>query len=163
MNGIVDSEAAKYLTGIGGMPAPEKVFVEGPKLKDILSKRIFTLTFRVLNLSDANYSFLRTVQCGFTDYNFWIETTGGHLFGGPSGIVPKLSDADLPHLDGRDANDEGTITITFEARTDPDRTAWTPIDTSGPVVATIQGYGPTFNGSEVYGPTAGGAEYYSFE
>lgn len=162
MNDLEVDAAAKYLIGVGSMPAPEAVTVEGAKFKDIVVKRTYTVSFRVLNMSDAQYNFLTSIQCGQTDYQFWIETAGGHLFGGPTGICPKSSDADLPKDGGRDVYDEGLITIVFESRVDPDRSSWTPISTDVDTVPTVQGYGPIFNNSEAYGPTAGGTEYYSF-
>ena len=162
-NGVVDPQGAKYLVGIGGLPVPEKVVRELPKFQDKTVKRRYTLTMRVLNLSDIQYNFLVSLQCGRTDYRFWYETVGGHLFGGPTGIAPAATDADLPHGEGRQDTDEGIVTLQFESRTEPPRTGWTPLDTSDqePTPPRVEAYGPLFNGSEVYGPSAN--EYYTYQ
>lgn len=150
-NDVSNVDAAKYLVGMGGMPAPAKETRPAPKGRIKTVKRTYTVTFNVHNLADLQYDFLRTLQCGFTDYRFWIETMSGHLFGGPTGILPSQTDADLPLDAAATSYAEGVITLQFDAMTDPPRSAWAAISTAQPSTPTLLAYGPSFNGSEAYG------------
>lgn len=152
----------KYLVGRGGVPAPEKVTVELPKNIDKVVSRKYTLTFNVTNMSDANYEFLRAVQCGDTSISVWFETIGGYLFGGPTGISPYSFDADLPLDEGRDAYERGIITLVWEADGDAARSGtgiWTGItstDGGGIQTFNVFGYGPDTafgSGDTALGPT----------
>lgn len=147
---------AKYLVGIGGVAEAEKETVELPKGRDRTVRRDYTLTLRVTNLQDIQYEFLRALQCGDTSFHFWIETTGGHLFGGPVGIRPSSVDADLPLGSERTSLEEGVVTIRWTARTDADRTAWDGVTdynsggSGGVVFAPVVG-----DDSVVFGPVEG--------
>lgn len=155
LNGASLDEAAKYLLGIGEIPAPDKTTFEGAKGNDVISSRRYTLTFRVANLTDQIYNFLIPFQCGFTGFRFWVETVGGHLFGGPGGIVPLFCDVDFPSTGG------AVITITWQSRKETGRTDWEPFDPTDNQ-NYVYAYGPIFNEVEVYGPVDGGDEYYTY-
>jgi hypothetical protein len=118
-NSVADNTKTKWLSGIGSIPAPEKEVTAYPGLKTRVSKRTSTLTFRVLNMTDAQREFLRTLQCGNTDFTFYVGTVSDHVFGKAGGMVPKSSDANLPLESG--AKQYGEIIITFEANADMQR------------------------------------------
>lgn len=121
-NGLADVNAAKYITGIGSMPAPEKTTRVAPKLKSKIVRRRFTLTFNVLNMSDLHYAFLSALQCGDTAPKVWFETVEGHVFGGEDGISLYSVDADMPLAEGDEDYEQGTIILVFDATGDPPRT-----------------------------------------
>lgn len=112
---------SKHLVGEGGIPAPEKVADEYPKRKTKVNFRLYTLTFLVKNLSDAQYDFIRQLQCGSTDFKIWYANVGGHIYGGTTGIDVLSIDADLPLSEGRDDKESATITITWESDGDAQR------------------------------------------
>jgi hypothetical protein len=112
---------SKWLVGEGGIPAAEKIVDEYPGRKTRTSFRTYTLTFNVKNLSQAQYDFLRLLQCGVTDFKLWYETVGGHLFGGAAGVDISGLDVDFIYGEGRDDKEYATITLTWEADGDPPR------------------------------------------
>lgn len=150
----------KYLVGRGGVPVPDKETVELPKKVDRTIRRTYTLNMNVLNMSDQHYEFLRAAQCGDTSVRVWFETVGGFLYGGASGIEPKMIDADMPLNEGRDSYQQGTLIISWEADGDADRSsAWTGVtDTTGggTSLATVFGFGTTAfgSGTTAFGPVA---------
>lgn len=164
---------SKYLVGIGGVAEAEKEVVELFKGKNKVARRTYEVTLTVQNLSDAQYEFLRALQCGDTSFTFWFENMGGHLFGGPSGIKPSYADCDLPLSSDRTAYEDATVILRFDARTDPDRTAWDGITdansggSGGIVFAPVPGDDSTVFGpapgddSTVFGPTEGATITYS--
>lgn len=120
-NTATDNSKTKWLVGEGGVAAPEKNVVQLPKLREKISKRTYSLTFVVKNLSDEMYDFLRHLQCGWTGFTFYYATLSGRLFGRDGGIPVKSVDVDLPLGEGREDTEQATLTITWEAKTDPDR------------------------------------------
>lgn len=121
-NALQDVNAAKYLTGIGGMPPAEKTKRVVAKAKTKTVRRRFTITFDVLNMSDENYKFLEALQCNDTKYRIWIGTIDGHLFGGQNGISVVSIDANMALSEGGDDYEQGQIIIVFDALYDPPRT-----------------------------------------
>lgn len=160
LNDVSAIDAAKYVVGSGGLGDPDEEVVEGPKDQDVVANRTYTLEFNVFNLSDAHYDFLRTLQCGNTDFVFWFESIAGYMYGGAAGICPKSVTARLPKENSRTAYDSGNITITFEALNDPDRSAWTGFDDDALATPTVLAYGPVSGGTEVYSSDAT-SDYYA--
>ena len=119
-NANTDNTKVKWLVGKGGVPVAEKAVRELPKFRDKTTKRTYTLTYTVDNLSDAQYNFGVALQCGGTDFTFWYGTTN-HVFGPEEGLSPKSVDVDFPHGEGRQDIDTMIITLVFEAKTDPPR------------------------------------------
>jgi len=120
-NTTTDGTKSKWLVGEGGIDAPEKILDEYPGRKTRTSFRTYTLTFNVKNLIDKQYSFLRQLQCGNTNFKLWYDTVGGHIFGGANGIDISGIDCDFIYGGGRDDKELATITITWEADGDPVR------------------------------------------
>lgn len=119
-NTATDNLKCKWLVGAGGIEVPEKTTQELPKFKDRISKRTYTLTFTIQNVTDAQYEFGRALQCGDTSFTFWYANTH-HVYGKAEGISPKSVDCDLPLDSARDGVEQMVITITWEAKTDPER------------------------------------------
>jgi hypothetical protein len=126
-SGIVNNsnetnDAGKYISGEGGVDVPEKDLLEYPKRIEKVGKRVYAISFEVDNLSDESYGLLNGLQCGPTNFAVWIETVGGRLFGGPTGISPYFLDVDFPLEPGKDSSEYAVITILFEANCEPPRT-----------------------------------------
>lgn len=119
-NTSADNSKSKWLVGKGGVPVPDKTTQELAKFKDRISKRTYTVTFTIDNVSDAHYEFATALQCGDASFTFWYGTTH-FIYGNAEGIEPKSVDADLPKADGRDGVEQIVITMTFEAKGDPQR------------------------------------------
>lgn len=120
INAALDNSAVKWVVGEGGVPAPDKTVQELPKFKDRVSKRTYTMTYTVKNMSDAHYNFGAALQCGDTNFTFWYGTTN-HVYGSETGIEPKSIDVDFPKGEGRDDVETMVITIVWEAKGDPQR------------------------------------------
>jgi hypothetical protein len=104
----------KHLVGRGGVEAPEEEIYEGAKLKRIISKRVYTLTFEVNLAENGMYNLLRQLQCGGTSFKFRYGTLGGYLLGGSQGITPNFVTARMPLDASNEGRQVGTIVIEFE-------------------------------------------------
>jgi hypothetical protein len=132
-NELTNNSKGRYIIGSGEVPVPEKFIGEYPKkIRRVLDRR-YTVRMEVVNLSNNQYEFIRLLQCGDLKCRIWIETVGGLLFGGPSGIVPSLIDGDLPLSSDRNGKEFGTTFIQFFSDGDPDRAA---VDLTGVGVDT---------------------------
>lgn len=119
-NSTTDNSKVKWLTGIGGLDVPEKTVFTVHKRQKVTSKRLFTLTWQVFNLSNAQYEFLRSMQCNPTNFTFWYANDT-HVWGKSTGIVPVSTDVDFPLGAGEGDVEQATLTIQFEAKVDPER------------------------------------------
>lgn len=120
-NTIEDNTKAKWLVGIGGIAAPDKTTTDYPKLKRKNDERLYTLTFRVLNLSDAQYNFLRQLQCGWTGFTFYYGDLADYVYGIAGGLVPEFIDVDFPKGEGNSDKNVGILTLQWRADGDPER------------------------------------------
>jgi len=121
-NTVTDNSKVKWMTVIGGIDAAEKVTARVHKFKDVIIKRRFTLSATILNLSNAQYEFLRALQCNPTNYTYWYGNTA-HVFGKAEGISPVFTDVDFPLGAGENDYEQAVLTLVFEARVDPERKA----------------------------------------
>lgn len=121
-NTATDNSKAKRLVGIGSLPVPEKTKVTLHAGKQRTRYRTFTLTFTILDVSEANYAFAQKLQCGSTQFKLWIGNES-HLFGGQDGIQPFESDADLPLEEAFEETEKIVVTMVFRADGNPARTA----------------------------------------
>lgn len=121
-NNDTSNSFVKYVTGVGFVETPEKTQLTVAKGVTINTIKTYTLTLEVFNLSNAQYAFLRSLQCNPTNYTFWIENAGGHLYGGSDGILPFLTDVDFPLLGGENDVEKAVLTIRYRSKCDPDRT-----------------------------------------
>lgn len=112
-NNVHNNNKSKWLVGKGGIPDPSETIYQGPKLKEVVGRRLYQLTFEVEVSSDQQRNFLRRLQSNWPEYVFWIGTIGGRLFGGPQGIIPFFSNAYLPLDPEDDDYEKGIIVIEF--------------------------------------------------
>lgn len=74
---------------IGDMPEPEVPEIPWVDGEVISGDKKFTVNFRILEVNDKNYQFMRTVQCN-SKYKFWYTTAGGKMYGGNAGITAQF-------------------------------------------------------------------------
>lgn len=120
-NTIADNTAAHILTGIGGVTEPEELILDYPKLQQQVAERTYTLTHRILNLSNTQYDHLLKLQCGALNFTFYYCDLGGYVYGVEGGLVPYSVDVDFPRGGGNDDRAFADIIITWKAKGDPDR------------------------------------------
>lgn len=120
-NTNTDNTKSKWLVGIGGVAEPEETIDEYPKLQRKVTERLYVLTFRVLNMVQAQYDFLRKLQCGDTSFTFYYGDLGGWVYGIEGGLSPNSVDVDFPHGGGNTDKNQAILTISFRANGDPDR------------------------------------------
>lgn len=111
----------KWLVGIGELPASEKTTTEYPLAKSKTTDRLYTLTFRILNLSAAQYAFLRQLQCGTLGFTFWYGDLGAWVYGLSGGIVPDFVTVTFPKGEGNTDKNVGIIRLSWKADGDPER------------------------------------------
>lgn len=128
-NTAITGLKSKLLVVAGGVGEPEETIVDVELRNQIVSNRQYTLTAKLNITSQANYEFVRQLQCGGTNFRFWYEDLGGFLYGPvlPSGngggIRPSSVRAAMPKGEGRDDVQEATITLIFDSLNDPNRYA----------------------------------------
>jgi hypothetical protein len=114
-NTNTDGTKVKYLVGRGGMAAPEKTELSVFKRKTKVVNRRFTLTLTVDNMTDANYEFLRKLQCGDTSGTFYFEDVADFIYGPEGGITPRSVDVDFIHGEGDDDVQSAQVIIVFDS------------------------------------------------
>lgn len=119
-NSVTDNSKCKWLTGVGGIDVPEKTQFTVHKRQKVTAKRLYTLTWTIYNLSNAQYEYLRSLQCNPTNYTFWYANDT-HVWGKSTGIIPVATDVDFPLGAGEGDVEMATLTIQFESKTDPER------------------------------------------
>jgi hypothetical protein len=120
-NANTDNSKSKWLVGIGGIGVPEKQTLLYPKRKKRQGARTYSLTFRVLNLNDAMFEFLRKLQCGTTNFTFYFADIENYIYGKEGGLIPESIDVDFPRGEGNDDKLVAVLTLTFVADGDPQR------------------------------------------
>lgn len=119
-NSVTDNSKVKWLTGVGELPAADKTVVTVQKFQKVTLKRSYVISFTIYNLSNAQYEFLRALQCNPTNYTFWYGNSA-HVYGKSTGIIPVQTDVDFPLGGGEGDVELATLTISFESRVDPER------------------------------------------
>jgi len=118
----------KYLIGIGTMAAPEDTTQTGPRDKEIIVSRLYTLVFTISNITSAvTYDFLRKLQCGNILPNIYYTDLGGFLYGqvaasGPdNGIEIASVSVAMPKDAGKEGHNKAILTFKWSSKVDPDR------------------------------------------
>jgi hypothetical protein len=113
--------AQKQIYGQGDMPLPEFQSVTTNNFNAVDIAGTFTLNFDIFDVGSLSYDYLRKLQCSTVKPYFIFSTVGGYLYGNDGGITPtqfRLS----PVLErGEESVEKWTCTITWKARTAPDR------------------------------------------
>lgn len=120
-NTNADNTKAKWLVGMGGVAAPEKIVSEYPKLKTRVTERVYTLILNVKQLDATTYEMCRRLQCGWTGFTFYYADLGDWVYGVAGGISPESADCDFPKGAGNTDKNEAVITITWRSDGDPER------------------------------------------
>lgn len=115
----VTDGAIRPITVIGDKPAPAAVVKELSNGRRKNVGKDHTINYTIDDVSEENYEFMRTVECGGL-YRIWYETEGGYLYGGNTGILVTLTGDDLLNR-GRDEIETIAGTATWRSKFHPDR------------------------------------------
>lgn len=89
-NTVSDNSAGKWLIGRGSIDRPEDIIVSLGKREKKVGARLYTLDYEINIRANAIYAFMQTLQSGWKGFNFWFNTRGGRLLGGPNGVCPDF-------------------------------------------------------------------------
>lgn len=110
------------LTVIGDLPAAtnrEKVISNDRR---VVTGKDRTINFEIDESTDANYDFLRQLECGVTvKRKVWFETMGNKLFGGNYGIDMYLT-GNIVLDRGTDGIERYLFIGTWQSKFSPERT-----------------------------------------
>lgn len=103
----------RRLFGIGSLGSPEQAKVKISRKRDLYGARQFTMTFKVDDTGDTNWTLLRTLPSAGQTYAVWFATET-RMYGGNAGIEATIvANPDIP-----ESNDEITkITLTVTWKT----------------------------------------------
>lgn len=104
---------------IGDKPAKSDLTVTGSQRRIITYDSTHTLNFEIDETNDANYEFMRKLQCG-AKYRIWWLTRGGKMYGGNKGVLASVTIADV--LDRGDAIERFVGAFTWNNKFDVART-----------------------------------------
>lgn len=107
------------LTVIGDKPAPADVIKEISNGRRVVIGKDHTINFTIDDVSQANYDFMRGLECG-GEFRLWYETEGGFIYGGNEGIVIRLTINDVLNR-GRDEIETLVGVITWRSKFSPER------------------------------------------
>lgn len=131
-NTVADNTKAHRMTGIGGVAEPESVVLQYPKLQERIDEETYTLTHRIMNMSNTQNDMLDKLECGALNFTFWYLDLGGYVYGYEGGIVPYSVTVQRPHGAGNDDRLFADIIITWKSTMEPDRGV-IPADFGDPV------------------------------
>lgn len=83
------ANAIRELTVIGDKPAAASVTKDISNGRKYVVGKDHTLNFTIDDVSDENYEFMRSTECG-GKYRLWYETKGGYMYGGNEGIKVSI-------------------------------------------------------------------------
>lgn len=109
--------SAKQLFVIGDLPAadsPTRTIHKG-WVKTL--PKTWTMTVDILDATDENYAFVRSLQCGQKVGLAW-KTNGGYVYGS---VIATVTSADWVLARGEDSYAIGQIVLTFKGRCLPTR------------------------------------------
>jgi hypothetical protein len=107
------------LTVIGDKPAAADVVKEISNGRRVVIGKDHTINFSIDDVSQANYDFMRGLECG-GEFRLWYETEGGFIYGGNEGIVVRLTINDVLNR-GRDEIETLVGVITWRSKFSPER------------------------------------------
>lgn len=74
---------------VGDKPAPEKSEVVISRNITVTGQKTHTVNFKISQTNKVNYEFMRSFECA-RKVLIWYRTSGGLLYGGPSGIEASI-------------------------------------------------------------------------
>lgn len=130
-NTVSSLDYARRLVGEGEVLAAESSLVLLPRNRQLVSRRAYTLVFRVKNLEGNQYEFCKRFQGGWKMFRFYFLTVGGKLIGPVGGLLPSFVDCDFPLDPTRGGKEYAEIAIRYEADGDADRASAALSDPAG--------------------------------
>lgn len=130
-NDNADNTKSRQLVGIGSIAEHEPTIYEGPAGVDLVTKRMWTLSFEVGIGDSLIYDFLRNLQLNpqvAVKHRIWFINLSDQIFGtilastvtdAYGGIRPDFVNVQFPHGGGREDRLTGTISIRWTADVDP--------------------------------------------
>ncbi|MTB53040.1 hypothetical protein [Lewinella sp. W8] len=104
------------------MSVPEKTDGSNIRLRGRnVTRRSYTLTAEVIDVTDDNYELAHRFQNGLNGFRFWYATISGRMVGGPYGIAPSSTDADLPLSSDAGGVEKIDFILRWRAEGDPYR------------------------------------------
>lgn len=116
---VVGDDYIRVLTVIGDKPAATAVIKELSNGRRKSVAKDHTINFTIDDVSDANYEFMRSLECG-GQFKVWYETYGGKMYGGNDGQLIYIDANDILNR-GRDETETIAGTITWRAPFHPER------------------------------------------
>lgn len=112
-NADAAGEKARYLVGKGSCLPNQQVqaVLSGGRLTEN-RERSYRLTFNVLNMDEGHAEFGRKLQNNLRNFSLWLETLGGRMVGGATGIKPYFVNADFPF--NGDNGDRESMVVTMD-------------------------------------------------
>lgn len=118
----------RALTVIGDKPAASDVSKDISNGRKIVIGKDHTVNFTIDDVSDANYNFMRGMECG-GEFRFWYESAGGYMYGGNEGFLASVSINDILNR-GVDEIETLAGVITWRSKFSPERALSPIFDTS---------------------------------
>lgn len=113
------ADKIRHLIVSGDKPDTENTDITFSKFRIKTVNRRHTLSFDVDDVSDLNYTFMLSMQCGAT-VRLWYATYGGKLYGGPTGILADIR-ANYALERGQDSRALIKFIATWDRKFDPPR------------------------------------------
>lgn len=114
-----EQDAIRELTVIGDMPAGSGVSKDISNGRKYIIGKDRTLNFTIDDVSNKNYDFARSTECG-GKYRLWFETMGGKMYGGNKGIKATVV-MDIILNRGTDEIETIAGVATWRAKFSPER------------------------------------------
>ena len=111
----------KQFFGVGTVSEPEESAVPLNDGQEHILNRKYTLVFTMWDIPAATYDYLRQIQCGVVKPKFTYGDRANYLYGIDGGLVASKWTVAFPKNTGDDAVNNAQITVTWDAKTDPDR------------------------------------------
>lgn len=123
-NSVTDGTKGHYLVGRGSfLPlSAVEVNLAGGRVQKV-SERLYRFAFTVVNLNDGHADFVRRIQNGQANFDFWLQTIDSRIIGGATGMRPFLVNADILFTEGKDDREAATFIFDTWLWNFPDMTA----------------------------------------
>lgn len=118
-NATVDGTKIKQLVGIGNVASGEPTARLMPGRRTVYGETTYTLTFTLKSITATIYTFLQKLENCPSLPIFWFVTTGGYMFGAPTGIVASTKRFPFTLAEGEDSYEEYQIILEWKAQTRP--------------------------------------------
>lgn len=111
----------KRIFGQGDLAAPDNLQVTTNDFNSVSLAKTYTLNFDIYDLGSDTYDYLRKIDCSKVKPKFLYTTVGGFMYGKEGGIQATAWNIAFILERGEGSIERCQITITFKARTAPDR------------------------------------------